>query len=108
MAECCSEEEQNALEVLLCLGFVDLYRRAHPCATEEPGWTRTYSERDPTKGDARIHLILASKSSAQGIPGRLHPKLRCRAVSAGVRVACRAGAGSRRVQLSQSVLGVLR
>ena len=57
-----SEEEQEALEELLHLAFVDLYRRAHPCVTEDPGWTRGYSENNPTKGDARLHLILGSKS----------------------------------------------
>ena len=59
-----SQDEKDALEEL---GFVDAYRRAHPWATERRGWTRGYTEKDPTKGDARLHLILASKNLAQGL-----------------------------------------
>ena len=60
-----SQDEKNALEETLRLGFVDVYRRAHPCATKRPGWTRGYTEKDPKKGDARLHLVLASTSLAQ-------------------------------------------
>ena len=59
------QDEKDALEELLRVGFVDVYRRVHPCATKRRGWTRGYTEKDPTKGDARLHLILASKSLAQ-------------------------------------------
>ena len=56
-----SESEWRVLDELLRLGFCDLYRKAHPCATENPGWTRGYSEEDYTKGSNRLHLILASE-----------------------------------------------
>ena len=59
-----SEFEWRALDELLRLGFCDLYRKAHPGVTENPGWTRGYSEEDCTKGSNRLHLILASKSLA--------------------------------------------
>ena len=36
-------------------------------ATKRRGWTRGCTEKDPTKGDARLHLILASKNLAQGL-----------------------------------------
>lgn len=64
-----SQDEKDALEELLRLGFVDVYRRAHPCAAKRRGWTRGYTEKNPTKGDARLHLILASKSLAQSLRG---------------------------------------
>ena len=57
-----SQDEKDELTELLRLGLVDVYRLAHPRATKRPGWTRGYTERDLTKGDSRIHLILASKS----------------------------------------------
>ena len=57
-----SKFEWRVLDDLLSLGFCDLYRKAHPCVTENPGWTRGYSEEDCTKGSNRLHLILASKS----------------------------------------------
>ena len=59
-----SRREKDALEEL---GFVDAYRRVHPCVTERRGWTRGYTEKDPTKGDARLHLILASTGLAHRI-----------------------------------------
>ena len=58
-----SRREWRVLQELLSLGFCDLYRRAHPCVTENRGWTRGYKA-DNTKGSNRLHLILASKSLA--------------------------------------------
>lgn len=57
-----SQDEKDALQELLDLGFCDLYRCAHPDHKTMPGWTRGYSEECPTKGSNRLHLILASKS----------------------------------------------
>ena len=59
-----SEDEQDALEELLRLGFVDLYREAHPHPNEKPGCTHSYSEKCP-KGSSRLHLVLASESLKQ-------------------------------------------
>ena len=53
---------KQALGEIKELGFCDLYRKAHPCVTENPGWTRGYSEEDCTRGSNRLHLILASKT----------------------------------------------
>lgn len=54
-----SQAEKDALDEL---GFCDLYREAHPGVTENPGWTRGYSEEDNRKRPSRLHLILAGKS----------------------------------------------
>ena len=54
--------EWRVLCELLRLGFCDLYRKAYPYATDNPGWTRGYSEEVGAKGSNRLHLILASKS----------------------------------------------
>ena len=55
---------QHALEELKSLGFVDLYRKAHPNREDRPGHTRGYGQKYPS----RLHLILASKSLAQCRP----------------------------------------
>lgn len=52
---------QRALEELKNLGFVDLYRKAHPSRKEKPGFTRGYGQEYPS----RLHLALASKKLAQ-------------------------------------------
>ncbi|MDE0702169.1 MAG: hypothetical protein OXH59_00425 [Rhodospirillaceae bacterium] len=59
-----SEDERGALEELMCLGFVDLYRKAHPRADDMPGCTHSYSETRPD-GASRLHLVLASRSLAE-------------------------------------------
>lgn len=59
-----SQSEKDVLEEL---GFVDAYRRAHPAASNRPGWTRGYSEKDPMRGDSRLHLMLTSKGLAQSL-----------------------------------------
>ena len=64
-----SQKEKDALDEL---GFCDLYRKAHPCVTENPGLTRGYSEEDCTKGSSRLHLMLASKSL---VPRRLSARV---------------------------------
>lgn len=56
--------EQVALEALLDLGFVDLYRTTHPNTTEKPGRTRGYSKKH-SEGTSRLHLMLASHSLAR-------------------------------------------
>ena len=58
------QDDEDALQALLDLGFVDLYRKAHPNSKEKPGCTRGYDMKNP-QGTARLHLILASKSLAQ-------------------------------------------
>ena len=59
-----SQAEEDALEELMSLGFVDLYRAAHPDPKYAPGRTRGYSENFPA-GTSRLHLILASGSLAR-------------------------------------------
>ncbi len=56
-----SQNEEDALQELTDLGFCDLYRKMHP---NEKGRTRGYDENP--EGTARLHLILASESLAQG------------------------------------------
>lgn len=58
---CFSEKEQVALQELLDLGFVDLYREFHPKYERKPGFTRGYSEKWPD-GTSRLHLMLASEN----------------------------------------------
>ena len=58
-----SEKEQAALEELRSLGFIDLYRVAHPDPQLEPGYT--FGFRWNAKGTSRLHLALASKSLAE-------------------------------------------
>ena len=58
-----SEKEQVALEELLSLGFIDLYRVAHPDPKLEPGFT--FGFRWNPEGTSRLHLALASKSLAE-------------------------------------------
>ncbi|MDE0394652.1 MAG: exodeoxyribonuclease III [Gammaproteobacteria bacterium] len=53
-----SEREQNELARLCELGFVDLYRRAHP--GENTGFTFGFQFLD--EGTSRLHLVLGSKS----------------------------------------------
>ena len=55
------QDDEDALKELLDLGFVDLYREAHPNPKEKPGCTYGYSETCP-EGTSRLHLVLASKS----------------------------------------------
>ena len=52
---------KQALGELKELGFCDLYRQAHPCPEEMPGYTRHCGRKYPS----RLHLILASRSLAQ-------------------------------------------
>ena len=52
---------RHALEKLKNLGFIDLYREAHPDRKEKPGYTRGYGQKDPS----RLHLALASKQLAR-------------------------------------------
>jgi len=59
-----SQAEEDALAELMSLGFVDLYRAAHPDPKHAPGRTRGYSENFP-EGTSRLHLILASESLAR-------------------------------------------
>ncbi|MYG51803.1 MAG: hypothetical protein F4204_05475 [Rhodospirillaceae bacterium] len=56
---------KRALKELKGPGFCDLYRKAHPCVTGNPGCTWGYREGDGTKGASRLHLILASESLAR-------------------------------------------
>ena len=58
------QDDEDALQALLDLGFVDLYRKAHPNPEKERGCTRGYDDQNP-QGTARLHLILASTSLAQ-------------------------------------------
>lgn len=55
-----SERERDAFEDLLSLGFVDLYREAHPCWKAMPGFTHRFGDKYP-QGSSRLHLALASK-----------------------------------------------
>ena len=57
------QDDEDALQALLDLGFVDLYRKAHPNPKEKRGCTRGYDQNP--QGTARLHLILASPSLAQ-------------------------------------------
>ena len=59
-----SQDEKNALQDQIKLGFCDLYRKAHPDLEKKPGHTRGYSKRYPC-GTSRLHLILGSKSLTQ-------------------------------------------
>ena len=59
-----SQDEEDALQKLLDLGFRDLYRCAHPDPKENPGHTRGYSKKCP-RGTSRLHLILATESLTQ-------------------------------------------
>ena len=56
-----SQDEEDALQELLDLGFYDLYRETHRNPKRRPGYTRGYSEKC-RNGTSRLHLILASKS----------------------------------------------
>ena len=58
-----SAQEQDAFEGLLRIGFVDLYRKAHPCWQEMPGFTHGFSETFP-QGTSRLHLVLGSAGLA--------------------------------------------
>ena len=57
------QDDEDALQALLDLGFVDLYRKAHPDPEKERGCTRGYGLNP--QGTARLHLILASTSLAR-------------------------------------------
>ena len=61
-----SELERDAFEELLSLGFVDLYRKAHPCWKAMPGFTHRFSEKFP-QGTSRLHLVLASEPLAASL-----------------------------------------
>ena len=50
---------EEALQQILELGFIDLYRQAHPDPNAQPGRTRGYSEKRP-HGTSRLQLVLAS------------------------------------------------
>ena len=58
-----SAQEQDAFEELLGIGFVDLYRKAHPCWKKMPGFTRGYKKTFP-QGTSRLHLVLGSAGLA--------------------------------------------
>ena len=62
------QRDENAARELLELdpGFVDVYRKVHPDPKLAPGYTRGYSKEHP-QGTSRLHLVLASKSLAQGL-----------------------------------------
>ena len=57
------QDDEDALQAFLDLGFVDLYRKAHPNPEKKRGCTRGY-DKNP-QGTARLHLILASTSLGQ-------------------------------------------
>ncbi len=56
-------EDEDALQEILNLGFVDLYRDTHPDPKEKPGHTRGYDQSGIRP--SRLHLMLASHSLAQ-------------------------------------------
>ena len=53
---------EDVLQEFLRSEFVDLYRRVRPCPKEDPGYT--YGFHRNRNGTSRLHLALASKSSA--------------------------------------------
>lgn len=57
------QDEEDALQKLIDLGFCDLYRVKHRSPIK--GHTRGY-DRNPEEGTSRLHLMLASKCLAQG------------------------------------------
>ena len=59
-----TRREQCALDALIKLGLVDLYRQAHPDPTKKPGFTFGFSDTKP-KGNSRLHLALSSENVAQ-------------------------------------------
>lgn len=60
-----SPKEQLALEALLDLGFVDVYRHVHRDPHENRGCTYGHHRRH--EGTSRLHLILADKRMEEGI-----------------------------------------
>ena len=56
---------KQALGEIKELGFCDLYRQAHPDPEEMPGHTRRCGQK--YQYPSRLHLILASRSLAQGL-----------------------------------------
>lgn len=56
-----SDKDRDAYEEVLSVGFVDLYRKAHPDYRAMPGCTHGYSDKFPD-GTSRLHLVLASRS----------------------------------------------
>ena len=56
-----SEEDRDAFEELLSVGFADLYRQEYPNWKDKPGFTHRYTDQFPD-GTSRLHLVLASKS----------------------------------------------
>lgn len=60
------QDDEDALQAILDLGFVDLYRDRHPDPETKPGHTHGYREhQDPRNGTSRLHLMLASHSVAR-------------------------------------------
>lgn len=63
------QDDEDALQEILDLGFVDLYRDRHPDPETKPGHTHGYREdQDPRNGTSRLHLMLASHSVARHRP----------------------------------------
>ena len=58
-----TNREPRELAQLSELGFINLYRKAHPNPHEEPG--HTFGFQYNPKGTSRLHLILASESLAK-------------------------------------------
>lgn len=56
--------DEDALQAILDLGFVDVYRDTHPDPKAKPGHTHGYQD-DPRNGTSRLHLMLASHSVAR-------------------------------------------
>lgn len=56
-----NEKLKRELAELKHLGFVDLYRKAHPNPEEAPGYTRGCGQKYPS----RLHLVLASTRLVQ-------------------------------------------
>lgn len=57
------QDDEDALQAILNLGFVDLYRDTHPDPKKRPG--RTHGYRRKFDGTSRLHLMLASRSVAR-------------------------------------------
>ena len=61
---CYTKAVEDAVQEILELGFVDLYRQANPDPNVQPGRTRGYSDKHPD-GTSRLHLALATGSLAR-------------------------------------------
>ena len=62
-----SSREQDVLEEILDLGFVDAYRTLYPDRRKHPGRTFGYGHHRRPGGTSRLHLILASKRLEKGL-----------------------------------------